>query len=98
MFKDYKILRTFKVSSQMTYEHIMHLVDTNNANRIIQGMVSTCKSNNDVMFVMYKYGSESILVMCGNKPSTFILQGNNLPSILTSAEYGYIYCWCYQKK
>lgn len=98
MFKDYKILRTFKVSTDLTYQHIMQLVHTNNAHRLIQGMVATCKSNNDVMFVMYKHGAEDILVMCGSKPSTFLLPGNNLPSILTSAEYGYIYCWCYQKK
>jgi len=98
MFHNYKILRTFKVNSELTYQQIMQLIDSNNAHRIIQGMVSTCKANNNVMFVMYKYGSDDILVICGTKPSTFILPGNNLPSILSSAEYGYIYCWCYQKK
>lgn len=98
LFNGYKIVRTFKVKSEMDYDTIMHLVATNNAHRIIQGIVSTCRANKDVMFVMYRHGSDSILVICGSQPSTFLLPGNNLEAILTSAEFGYIYCWCYQKK
>ena len=98
MLKDYKILRTFKVQSELSYKNIMDLIASKNANRIIQGIVATCKSNPDVLFVLYKYQSDSILVICGIQPTMFLLPGNNLEKILTSAESGYIYCWCYQKK
>ncbi len=98
MLKDYKILRTFKVFTELTYQNIMHLISTKNTHRILQGIVSTCKANDDIMFVLYKYNSDSILVICGKQPSMFLMPGNNLEKILTSAEYGYIYCWCYQKK
>lgn len=98
MLKDYKMLRSFKVQADYTYQNIMDLIASKNTNRIIHGIVSTCKSNPDVLFVMYKYQSDSILVICGAQPTMFVLPGNNLEKILTSAEYGYIYCWCYQKK
>ncbi len=98
MLKDYKILRTIKLKADLTYQQIMDLIASKNAHRLIQGIVSTCRANPDVMFVLYRYSSDSILVICGTQPTMFVMPGNNLERILTSAEYGYIYCWCYQKK
>ena len=99
LLKDYKINRSFKLQSDLTYDNIMHLINTKNTNRLIQGIVSTCKANKDVIFVVYRYNTNSILLIFGDKPTTVISEGNNLEKILeTSTDYGYIYCWCYQKK
>lgn len=99
LLSDYKINRTFKIQSDLTYEQIQHLIHTKNTNRILQGIVSTCKANNDVIFVVYRYNTNSILLIFGNQPTTIIAPGETLEKTLSnSTEFGYIYCWCYQKK
>ena len=99
LLEGYKINRTFKIESDLTYEQIQHLIYTKNTNRILQGIVATCKANDDVIFVVYRYNTNSILLIFGKTPTTLIAPGTSLESTLNnSTEYGYIYCWCYQKK
>jgi hypothetical protein len=99
LLKNYELQRTFKIKSDIDYKSIMELIGTNNTNRVLRGIVSTCKANNNVVFLIYRYGCNEVLLVCGQKPTTMIMPGDKLERILSkSVEYGYIYGFCYLKK
>ncbi len=99
LLQNYELKRTFKVQSSLDYKTISKLIAEKNTNRILQGIVSTCKSNNNVIFLIYRYACNEVLLVCGEQPTTIIMPGNNLEQILSkTTEHGYIYGFCYVKK
>lgn len=99
LLQNYELQRTFKVKSDLDYKTISDLIATKNANRILQGIVSTCKANDNVVFLIYRYACNEVLLVCGEQPTTIIMPGNKLEKILSkSTDHGYIYGFCYVKK
>lgn len=87
---------TFKMALDITYDDILHAVATKNTNRFLQGIISTCKAYPDtVVFVIYKYGENSVVMVYGEEPTAMIMDGHRLTDKLP-AEEGCLYVWCHK--
>lgn len=73
------------IKSEATYEQIMECVHNNNLNdKHLRAVVNTCKSNpEDVMFVIYRAYSDSVLMLFGKKPVCIRLEGSKLQTLMS---------------
>ena len=76
-----KPVNTMSIVCEHTYADIMEAVHTKTLeNKYLRGMVNTCKSNDTVLFLIYKAYAGSVLLMFQN--SCVEIDGSKLPNCL----------------